>query len=188
MNETIQTILARRSIRSFRPDPLSDQDLDVIVQAGLFAPSGMNRQGVRLVVIRDKNLIAQMDALNAAEILRQGYHLPRLQADDPNYSAFWHAPVVILVAEDKTATWGHFDAGAATENMCLAATSLGIGSLIVGSSRFVFFDSPDADSVIARFALPEGYGYVVTLALGYVDGGLPAPPPRKPDRALYIDG
>ncbi len=186
MNETLQTILNRRSIRAFKPDPVPQADLDAIVQAGLYAPSGMNRQGVHIVVIRDQALLAHMNALCAAEVLRIGYRLPRVQADDPNYSVFWHAPVVILLADDKAATWAHFDCGAAAENICLAATSLGIGSLVIGSSRLLF-QSAEVNALREKLALPEGYEHVCLVALGYTDGEQPKTPPRKPGRVNYLD-
>ena len=87
MNEAISNLLNRRSVRSYKPDQVSDEELDLVLQAGIYAPSGMNTQGVRLVAVRDKETRDLLSRLNAAVMGSQ---------NDPVYGA----PCVIVVLSD----------------------------------------------------------------------------------------
>ena len=65
MNEVLKVLKERRSIRAFRPEPLKKEDLDAIVEAGLYAPSAKNLQSTKLVVVRDAAVLARLERLNS---------------------------------------------------------------------------------------------------------------------------
>ena len=85
---------------------------------------------------------------------------------DPDFQVFYHAPTVIFIFADKEFYWSHVDSGIAVENMALAAEGLGIGSVILGLP-LPAFRGDKADDLRTRLGCPEGYDFVVALALGY---------------------
>ena len=117
MNETLKNIRERRSIRQFRPDPVPDEMLKQIIEAGLYAPSGRNHQSSVILAITDPALIAKLSDAN-----RKIWGKP--EGVDP----FFGAPVVLVVL-DK-ADWRNrvYDGSLVMGNLMLAAHSLGLGS------------------------------------------------------------
>jgi nitroreductase len=169
--DTLEAIMKRRAIRSFQTTEVSQETVNVILEAGRQAPSWGNTQTWRWVIIRDQNIKMQM----AEKVLRPG---------NRGTNAVKTAPVVIAAcaelnragfregqpATNKGGYWYMFDAGLALENMALAATSLGLGTLFIGG-----MDAQKAENLLA---VPEGYACVILMVLGY-PGEEPAPPARK---------
>ena len=89
MNEVLKVLKERRSIRAFRPEPLKKEDLDAIVEAGLYAPSAKNLQSTKLVVVRDAAVLARLERLNS-QIL-----------GTPEGTPFYGAPEAIVVLSDS---------------------------------------------------------------------------------------
>ena len=174
MNEVCQSLLSRRSIRRYEARQIPDGLLDLILQAGLYAPSGMNTQGVRLVAVRDRETVACLSRLNAAV----------MNADrDP----FYGAPCVIVVLADPDIYGGWVEDGAlALGNMMNAAHALGLGSCWIHRARQVF-DSPEGKALLSKWGLPEQLRGVGNCILGYPACELPAPAPRKDGRVVKID-
>ncbi|MGA7642602.1 MAG: nitroreductase family protein, partial [Syntrophobacteraceae bacterium] len=112
MNETIKTLLERRSIRKFGLGQIKEEELNAILDAGMYAPSGANQQSALFVVIQDKDTLKKLSAMNAA-VLGKDF--------DPYYGA----PTVILVFADKGKITPVEDASLALGNMFNAAASLG---------------------------------------------------------------
>ena len=125
MNETINTLLARRSIRKFKPEHITEEELNAILEAGMYAPSGVNQQSALFVVIQDKETLKKLSAMNAAVLGKD---------IDPYYGA----PTVVLVFADKSKITPIEDASLALGNMFNAATSLGIGSCWVHRTKEMF--------------------------------------------------
>ena len=174
MNETIHTLLTRRSIRSYTDRQVPDELLDVVLNAGLHAPSGMNTQGVRLVAVRDKATRDLLSKLNAAVMGRDA---------DP----FYGAPCVIVVLADPEIYGGWVEDGAlALGNLMNAAQALGLGSCWIHRARQVF-DSPEGKELLKKWGLPEQLRGVGNCILGYPDRAHPAPAPRKEGRIVKVD-
>ena len=130
MNEAMHNLLNRRSVRSYKAEQVPDDLLDQVLEAGIYAPSGMNTQGVRLVAVRDRETRDLLSRLNAAVMGA---------SNDP----FYGAPCVIVVLADPELYGGWMEDGAlALGNMCNAAHALGLGSCWIHRARQVF-DSPD---------------------------------------------
>ena len=156
MNEAIRNLLERRSIRKYDDRPVPDGVLDAILEAGLYAPSGMNTQGVRLVAVRDPETVAYMSKLNAAVMGRDG---------DP----FYGAKCVVVVLADPEIYGGWVEDGAlALGNMMNAAHALGLGSCWIHRARQVF-DAPEGKALLEKWGLPERYRGVGNCILGYAD-------------------
>ena len=172
MNAVLDAIAARYSCRSFTAEPVSRADLEAITRAGVCAPSSRGHAPWRLVVVTDAALIQD---INDSALRLLARHEPGVPERFPigKLTLFYNAPVVIIVATHHTwdYTGEQLDAGLLVENMTLAATSLGLGSLICGFATQAFRDlkSDDPARLIRRLGIPEGYEMAVSMAAGHVD-------------------
>ena len=164
--DVLQSISNRRSHRSYKEDQLIEEVLSLIIKAGLEAPSARNRQPWHFSVVQNAKLIQEIhDA--AAQVfiadLESRYHS---LFQKPGFQIFYHAPTVVFLFGDESFPWTQVDCGIAVENMALAAEGLGVGSVILGWPKPAF-KGGRATELKARLECPEGYGFVVALALGY---------------------
>ncbi len=181
MNETLRTIANRRSIRSFRPEQIRDDELQAILTAGLQAPTGHNEQPWYMVAVQNRELIDDMST--GSKLAMQKLPVPWAAelGKDETYHIYYHAPTVVVVATRQDAIAAVPDACAAIQNMLIAAESLGVGSCWMGFTRF-YFDSAEARD---RIGLPEGYEVHYGVALGYKSEDL-ALEPRQPKYPKYF--
>ena len=159
MNEVICAIEGRRSIRSYRTDPVPEEKLEAVVKAGLMAPSAMNQQSWHFVVISGKG----------AERYRT-YCIDKL-GRDPYYGA----PAMVLVFGKKDAIAPVCDGSLAIGNLLLAAKALGLGSCWIHCVNDLFKE----EAAAAEWGVPAGYRPVGSVALGFPAGEAPAAKPRK---------
>ena len=173
MNDTVKTLLTRRSVRQYTDKMPSDEDISLILDAGRYAPTGMNSQNTMAVVVKNKELRDRLSKMNAAV----------MGADkDP----FYGAPVVIIVFAD-TARYTYLEDGAlAMGNMLNAAHSLGLASCWIHRACQMF-DSPEGRDLARSWGVPDSYKGIGNLILGYSDGPLPAPKPRKEGFSIIIE-
>lgn len=168
MNETLRTLKGRRSVRSYLSTPIPEETLDAILEAGTWAPTGMNQQSPVMVVVRDKETIDYMEALNAAVMGAPGTH------------PFYGAPVVVVVlADGNNYNWLR-DGSLVMGNLMNAAHSLGVGSCWINRAMEVF-DSEEGKSLLRKWNLSENYRGIGNCILGYPKGDIPAAKPRKAD-------
>ena len=160
--DVLQAISNRRSHRAYREEQLSEEVLGAILKAGLEAPSARNHQPWHFSVVQDAALIQEIHD-EAAAVMGKGGS-PRFA--DPGFQIFYHAPTVVFLFGEKDFAWTQVDCGIAVENMALAAEGLGVGSVILGLPQPAF-KGEKADALRARLECPEGYDFVVALALGY---------------------
>jgi nitroreductase len=163
--DVLQAISNRRSHRVYKNDQLSEEVLSAILKAGLEAPSARNRQPWHFSVVQNDELIQDVHD-EAAKNMSATTGSPRYK--DPSFQIFYHAPTVIFIFADKDFYWSHVDCGIAVENMALAAEGLGVGSVILGLP-LPAFRGDRADELRTRLECPEGYDFVVAIALGYAD-------------------
>ena len=173
MAETLEILKTRRSVRKYRPDQIRREELDAVLEAGLWAPSAMGRQSTVLVVVQDRETIGEMSRLNA-EI--QG---------NPDIDPFYGAPTVVVVLGDGEQRNWLQDGSLALGNMMNAAADLGLGSCWINRAMELF-DRPEGKELLKKWGLPETYRGVGNCILGYVDGELPAPKPRKDGWILRV--
>jgi nitroreductase len=151
MNEVLKTIKGRRTIRRFKPNPIDDEMIEVVLEAGRWAPSFSNLQPWRFIVIKDQGLKSALDKAARESVLHLGIN---------------EAPVVILVCVDRRIDPLHaIEAGAAaTQNMTLAAHSLGLGAGWIG-----IWGTEAEASIQKIFKLPETVRAVSLLPIGIPD-------------------
>lgn len=177
MNEALDALFSRRSVRNFETRQISDEDLHTILEAAMRAANAMNRQSWYFTVVQNRDLL---DAISGAvgEVL-EGSQIPSLmeRARSSAFSSFHHAPTVVFVSGDGS-RYSLADCANAAQNMCVAATALGLGSCYIGSFSQAF-KGPAGPLLRERFSLPTGYDPVLAVALGYVKGDPPAPKNRE---------
>ena len=167
-NETMKTIMNRRSIRAYKPDAVPQSALDTIALAAINAPSARNLQPWEMRIVKNRKLIADIES---------GW-LTMRKAENPDLEykpAFHGAPVLLVVAYDKNNPFGQVDCGWFGQNILLAAQSLGLGTCVVASANG-FFNSEAGKSTMEKLNFPENYEVIYSISLGY-----PAEePPAKP--------
>ena len=165
MNETLQTLKNRRSVRAYLPKQIKEEELQQILEAGIYAPTGMGAQSPIMVVVQDKETISYLSKLNA-EVMGS--------TSDP----FYGAPTVIIVLADKNRGTCVEDGSLVIGNMMNAAASLGVGSCWIHRAKEVF-ESSEGKELLKKWGIQGDYIGVGNCILGYADGELPAAKPRK---------
>ena len=162
-NEILQALRERRSCRSYKPEQIKDDELQAVLEAGTWAPTGMGRQDPWIVAVQNPELLKKISKMNAAF----------LGVDtDP----FYGAPTYVLVFGSDPAVWANSvpDGSLVLGNMMNAAHAIGLGSCWINREREMFA-TPEGKALMQEFGLPEGLIGIGALALGY-----PAAPPRDP--------
>lgn len=161
----------RRSIRKFQPRQVTDQDLDAVLEAGLYAPSGMNTQNTVLVAVRDPQVRNQLSRMNAKVLGSSA---------DP----FYGAPcVVVVLADPARYTWLE-DGSLVMGNLMNAAYAQGLGSCWIHRAQ-PMFDSPEGKALLRQWGLSENLKGVGNCILGYPDEA-PEAKPRLPGRIVKV--
>ena len=168
--EVFEAIKTRRSIRRYKSDMVPDELLDRIVEAGLYAASGMNRQSTIILKITDKALRDELSRMNAAVMGRDS---------DP----FYGAPAVLVVLASKDIPTYIYDGSLAMGNMMLEAHELGLGSCWIHRAKEEF-SSAEGRALLEKLGVKGNYEGIGHLIVGYADGDYPAPPPRNPGRVF----
>ncbi len=173
MNQVLQTLRQRRSIRSYQLRQVDQNALDAILEAGLWAPSGMGMQSPVLVAVQDPETVTLLSRLNA-RVLGQ-----------PDAAPFYGAPtVVVVLADTGRPTWRQ-DGSLVMGNLMNAAASLGVGSCWIHRAEEVF-DLPEGRALLEKWGLPATLRGVGHCILGYADGPAPAPKPRRDGRIVRV--
>lgn len=183
MNEVLKTIKARHSIRTYTQEPISQENLDLMIEAAVWAPTAHNDQPWHFTVIQNKDLLNRIN-----EICREGMSKSSTDwmwnmAAKPSFRVTYDAPVLVIVS-GKTDSYDYkADCSAAIENMILAAESLGIGSVWLGLVRFFF----EIEEEVKKLGIPEGYVPYYGVAFGYNANASKLPgPKRNMDVVNYI--
>lgn len=185
MNEIIKNILDRRSVRVYSDEKIKQEDLDQIIQAGIFSPSGCNMQPWHFTVVQNKELINELNIETKKELLNCDNEHFQNYAKNESYSIFYKAPTIIVISGEKKALVPQIDCAAATENMILAAESLGIGTCWIGLITYLFM-SEQGKKYAEKLKIPEGYEPYYAITLGYKKYPNPKPQPRRENTVSYI--
>ena len=161
----------RRSVRKYTQEQVSDAHLDAILEAGLYAPSGLNRQGTVMVAVRDRKTRDLLAKLNT-----------EIRGADSDM--FYGAPCVIVVLADPAHNTWVEDGSLVMGNLLNAAHALGVSACWVHRARETF-DLPEGKELLRAWGLPETLRGVGNCILGYADKA-PQPKPRKENRIIKV--
>lgn len=183
----------RRSIRKYQDKQISREDLEKIIEAGLYAPNAGGGQRARIVAVHNKELVAKIGRLNLASFDRSnlagGYVSSEQPSiiDNPNIkSGFYGAPTVCIIFGARNFLYSIPDAFCCAENMVLEAANLGIASCIIARGEETF-NNEDGMEILKEWDIPDTDIARCFVILGYCDGNYPQKKPRKQNRFLIID-
>lgn len=172
MNQALENLKTRRSIRRYTDQPVTRQELDTVLEAGVYAPTAMGQQRVRIVAVTDKATRDKLSAMNAAVMGSDS---------DP----FYGAPVVLVVFGDGTWVNGERDGSLVMGSMMNAAHAIGLGSCWINRADDMFA-TEEGKALKAAWGVPEEYTGVGNCILGHPAEN-PAPRPRKEGIVIRVE-
>lgn len=189
----LSVIKQRRSIRRYTSQQISREDLETIIEAGLYAPNAGGGQRSMVVGIHNAELAERIGRMNIAGFSRAnltGGHVSKEQPsiiDDPTLkSGFYGAPTVCAIFCQERFLYSIPDAFCIAENMVLMATELGLASCIVARGEETF-RSKEGKTLLEQWHVPEGFICRAFVLLGYMDSKAPTAKERKPERMHIVE-
>lgn len=172
MQSTIDDLKTRRSCRAYKSEQISVDELNLVLEAGEYAPTGMGMQSPIMVVVQDKPTIKLLSDINA-EIM------------GVNKDPFYGAPtVVVVLADTNRPTWVE-DGSLVMGNLMNAAHAIGLGSCWINRARETF-DRPEGKELLKKWGIPETYRGVGNCILGYPAAEAPKTKPRKENYIIRV--
>ena len=175
MKTVLDALLNRRSTRRYTPELQKKEDLQTIVEAGLYAASGKGLQSSLVVAITDRALRDRLMVMNR-----------KVGGYPEDFDPFYGAPAVLLVLADRQSANHVYDGALTMGNMMLAAHALGLGSCWINRAREEF-DSEEGKAILRELGIEgdwEGIGHCI---VGYPEGPAPQAAPRKPSRVVWVE-
>ncbi|NLO46931.1 MAG: nitroreductase [Clostridiales bacterium] len=162
----LQAIFERKSMRSYKKDPVPEQALEDILKAGSCAPVAGTFQ---ISVITNPELLKEINDTAKRGMLSSNVPFMVQRASLPGYEPLYGAPVLIVLSSPENSPNAAANTSCAAENMLIAATSLGLGSCYLGSPRLAF-GSENGKAMEADAKIPEGYAFNCGVIIGYQNG------------------
>lgn len=175
MNEIIQAMEERRSIRRFKSEMPAKKELEQIIEAGLYAASGKGRQAVITVAVTNQKVRDRLSAANC-----------RIGGWEEGFDPFYGAPVILIVLADKNWATHVYDGSLVMGNMMLAAHSLGLGSIWIHRAKEEF-ETGEWQQLLADLGIEGEWEGIGHCAVGYVDGETPEAAERKEGRVFWVE-
>lgn len=175
MNEILNAMEERRSIRKYKPDSVPKEIIDKIIRAGTYAANGMGRQSAVIVAVTNKELRDRLSKMNA-----------EIGGWKPDFDPFYGAPVVLIVLAEKSWMNCVYDGSLVMGNLMLAAHSLGVGSCWIHRAKEEF-ESDEGKAILKSLGIEGEYEGIGHCVLGYPDGPVPKSAPRKKNHVFYAD-
>ena len=174
MESTLKDLKERRNIRAYRPEQIKEEELQKILEAGTYAPTGMGMQSPKIIVVQDQETRDYLSKLNARVMGDEGA--------DP----FYGAPTVLVVLASKERPTCVEDGSLVMGNLMNAAHAVGVGSCWIHRAREVF-GSEEGKELLKKWGVEGDYIGVGHCILGYpADGAVPEAKPRKDDYIVYV--
>lgn len=180
----VENIMNRRSIRSYKPEQIKDAELNQIMECGINASSGLNKQSWEVRVIQNPELIAEINNGFVKYAAGQQMEGSASRSQQPGFSVFHGAPTVILVASNQ-GQYSPVDCGLLGQNILLSAQAMDIGTCVVGGV-IEYLNTPEAkENIVPKFKLSSGYQPLYCITMGYKNES-PKAKPRDSSKVEYI--
>lgn len=174
-NAVIENIMTRRSIRQYKDGPVARETMQTILECGINAPSGQNKQSWEVRVVDNPEVMEEIISLMAAG---------NPEVDNGMIKGcFRGAPTMVFIANDPSYDFSVIDCGLLSENIMLSGWALGVGSVCLGSPVRFLRNAPDA---IAKLGFSEGYTPVICIGMGYPDEA-PEAKPRDFGKVKFVE-
>ena len=171
--EALEVLKNRRAIRKFKPEQITEEELNAVVEAGTYAPTGAGTQGVQIVAVQTPEYVAAVDALNETVLNNPGAH------------PYYGAPTILLIFETDKCMTHELDGAAVCTNMVNTAYAAGLGSCWIHRCKQMF-EMDEGKELLKKWGLPDTLVGVASIALGYADCEHPQPKPRKADYVVRV--
>jgi nitroreductase len=172
MNDTIRDIITRRSVKKYLDKDVPTELIEEVVTAGTYAPTGMNRQSPKIIVVTNRELRNKLSRINASILGIDG---------DP----FYGAPIVLAVLAKKDVNTRVYDGSLVMENLMIAANSLGLGSCWIHRAKETF-ELNEGKSILNDLGINDEYEGIGFCILGYAAPHALKPQcPRKSDYIVW---
>ena len=175
MNEIIKAMKDRRSIRKFKSELPSKADLEQMFEAGLYAANGMGKQATKIIVVTNRELRDKISEMNR-----------KIGGWDEGFDPFYGAPAMLIVLSEKDWRNKVYDGSLVMGNLMLAAHSLGLGSIWIHRAKEEF-ESDEGKEILKSLGIEGEWEGIGHCAVGYMDGELPKPAPRKDGRVVWAE-
>lgn len=175
MNPILDEIKARRSIRKFTSDMPEREDLEKIIEAGLYAASGMGKQSPIIVAVTNKELRDRLSEMNR-----------KIGGWPEGFDPFYGAPVVLIALADKSVPTYVYDGSLVMGNLMLAAHALGLGSIWIHRAKEEF-ESEDGKEILKALGVEGDYEGIGHCCVGFIDGSEPEAKLRKDGRVFWAE-
>ena len=177
-NQTIETIMARRSIRKYKPDVVEYGKLKAIMECGINAPNGQNKQSWEVRIVDNPTTMAQIQDLMAAG---------NAELDPAMVKGCMRgAPVMVFIARDVNYDFSAYDCGLLAGNILLSAQSMGVGSIVLGSPVRFINDAENSADILHILGYSENYELCLCVGLGYA-AEAPDAKPRDINKVQFVD-
>lgn len=174
MNETLKILETRRSCRNFKPDMISEDELNAIIRAGTYAATGMGKQSPVIIAVTDKKLRDELSDENR-----------KIGGWPVGFDPFYGAPVILIVLANKEVPTYIYDGSLVMGNLMNAAESLGVASIWIHRAKEEF-DSEFGKNILAKLGISGEYEGIGHCALGYAAEPAKEAAPRKSDYVYNI--
>lgn len=175
MNDILKAMKERRSIRQFKSDMPAKEDIEQIIEAGLFAANGMGKQATITVAVTNKELRNRFSAVNC-----------KIGGWKEGFDPFYGAPVILIVLADKNWANRVYDGSLVMGNMMLAAHSLGLGSIWIHRAKEEF-EMPEYQQLLKDLGVEGEWEGIGHCAIGYIEGDMPKAVKRKNNRVFWAE-
>ena len=175
MNDIIKAMKERRSIRNFKSDMPTREDIEQIIEAGLFAANGKGKQATITIAVTNKELRDKLSRVNC-----------KIGGWKEGFDPFYGAPVVLIVLAQKDWANRVYDGSLVMGNMMLAAHSLGLGSIWIHRAKEEF-EIPEYKQLLKDLGIEGEWEGIGHCAVGYINADMPKPAKRRDGRVFWVE-
>lgn len=174
MNEALKVLETRRSCRSFKPDMITEEELQAVLRAGTYAPTGMGKQAPIIIAVTNRELRDSIAEENR-----------KIGGWEEGFDPFYGAPVILIVLADKNVRTYQYDGSLVMGNLLNAAESLGLGSIWIHRAKEEF-ESDFGKTILKKLDIEGDYEGIGHCALGYAAVPPKEPAVRKQDYVYFV--
>ena len=181
MNQTINDIITRRSVKKYQDKEVPLELVEQVVKAGMYAPSGMNKQAAKIIAVTNKQMRNRLSKINLDIVMGRN-----LTTSSGHNDPFYGAPVVLVVLARKDIGTHIYDGTLVMENMMIAANSLGLGSCWIHRAKETF-ECEEGKQILKELGIADEYEGIGNCILGYAaDNAIKPQAPRKEDFVVWV--
>jgi nitroreductase len=186
-NEVIKNIKERRSIRNYTEKQIPDNDLNTIIEAGIYAPNGGGdiENDIYFTIVQNKNVLNKLNSLAKEAAKQTDMEWLKELGNNKDFNCLYNAPTLIIISYKENSPCGIYDCSAVTQNMLLAAESLGLGSCWLYFPLQAFEKDRNGE-LLKELKIPQKYKPITSMIIGYKENNETNIPKRKTENIFYI--